>query len=1299
MAFFNGHTHDEYSNITTGLDSLNKLPDLVARAKELGLMGMAITNHDNLSEAIDINRMQKKLHKENDPFVLAIGDEIYLVSGYDPTDGKKERYYHFILIAKDKIGYDALVRFSSAAWYRSTVKNGKRRVPTLMKDIEDLMQDAKGHIIATSACLGGMLPTYVLGGAGDLAKQFMAWCIEQFGADDFYVEIQPSNHSEQIEFNNWVYKNIDPTHVTIATDAHYQGKDDFPIFEAFLRSDEKNQKREVKEFYDYAYLMSEDEARSIILSTTNINDVWLDQVFENTTKIAAQIEFYDLAQDPRIPGASLERPAGLALNLNSEELQFVQDWPTIKWALYEQDEQTRYCIFTCLNALKERGKLEKKYLDRLEEEFDTFKFQSEAFHDNFFKYFNTMQHFLDLAWSIDCAVGPSRGSASGSLICYLMDIVQCDPLQYELPFWRFANKVRTSPLDIDTDFQPSRRADLFKAIREERGELGLTQVATFRKLTLKAAINSAGRGYRSKDFPTGLDADITTYLSSLIEIKRGFVATLKQTLEGDETTGYNVNHQFIKEVDKYPGLMDIIKKIEGVIVGSSTHAAAVILFDDSDRLIDHCSLMRAPNGDICTSLDLHTVEEAGCYKYDFLLLSTLDIQATCFKLLQKYGKIDGSLTLKECFRKYINPNLIDFDQPEIWEKLYNNEVLSIFQWDAASGRKGVLAAKPQSLSELTSLNGLIRLMTVEGEEDQIERFCANKADPERFEREMLEHHVPDELRRIMHEVLDPYNGCAATQESFMVLSQRLVGFSLKEADALRKTVAKKKMAEITKQHELFTSKGRDKNIEASVVEYLWDVVVRPSLGYGFSLNHALPYSIVGVQCILMGGILFHSIYWQAACLLQRSGALDGKSSDYNKIAKAVSLLTKQGVKIETVNINRSGRDFEIDEASNTIYFGLSGVKGLKEATIDSILECRPFESMLDCRARTGADITSVVTLIKAGAFNEFGPIEDHINVLSRLEADQKLKLNGQNYAGILRAELWPIITPELEMAKRFFEFYQYLKKLPNGKIASYDPEHAADFFGTNEKVLEFLKCLEITPDDNPYVFQQFGDTWGIKKKSFKTIYDAYLQPMKQYLIDNQEKMVEIFNAKMVMEWREKYFPSTQTPAQWEIETLGLCFHEHPMTNVVNLSDFDDLPREPQIATIFKTKTGRNIPLYQLTMIAGIVIAKDKLHSSITLLTSTGPVEVKFRKQQFASYDAQISTKIGEKKKQIVERSWLNRGVGLIVHGMRQDDQFIAKTYKNSKMKHTAYKVTSILPSGKLEVQKERKKGIMEDSDE
>lgn len=152
---------------------------------------------------------------------------------------------------------------------------------------------------------------------------------------------------------------------------------------------------------------------------------------------------------------------------------------------------------------------------------------------------------------------------------------------------------------------------MFEAIRKERGELGLTQVATYRTLTLRAAINAAGRGYRSKECPSGLDPDVTVYLSSLIEVKRGFVATLKQTLEGDELTGYSINTNFINACNEYPGLLDIIKSIEGLIVGSSTHAAAVVLFDENDKLQDHCSLMRAPNGDLCTSLDLHTVEEAG----------------------------------------------------------------------------------------------------------------------------------------------------------------------------------------------------------------------------------------------------------------------------------------------------------------------------------------------------------------------------------------------------------------------------------------------------------------------------------------------------------------------------------------------------------------------------------------------------------------------------------------------------------------------------------------------------------------
>ncbi len=1274
--YFGCHVHDEFSNLTAGLDCINRLTDVVKYAKEIGMSGLAITNHDNLCEVIDINRLQKKLRKNEDDFTLAIGNEIYLVDSYhEDADGKnvRQQYYHFILIAKDKIGYQAISDLSTRAWIRSEKRFARRRVPTFKSDLEDLIPGAKGHIVATSACLGGELPKMVEAGEIGKAKAFVDWCIDLFGADDFFIELQAQPRKEQITFNKWAYENyhgIVP--MIVSTDAHYQTKEDFDIFEAFMRSQQEN--REVQEFYEFARMMAADEIYGYL---DYFPEEFVTECLNNTKLIGSQIEFYDLAQDPKIPkvpGLIVPEKTWMQWDRAAE---IKEKYPTLQWAACSQDIQTAFCIHTCLNRLVERDIWNDVYLERLEEEFETMQFQSDALHDNFFAYANTMNWALDLAWSIDCAVGPSRGSASGSLLNYLMDIVILDPIKYNLPFWRYLNKTRTSPLDIDTDFQPSRRDALFEAIRAQRGELGLTQVATFGKLTLKSAINTAGRGYLSPDHPEGLDSDVSLYLSSLIEVRRGAVATLEQTLNGDEVTGFSTNHMFIKECNQYPGLLDIIKKIELLVVNSGTHAAAVILFDEEDAARNHCSLMRSPNGDLCTALDLHTVEEAGCYKYDFLLLSTLDIQATTFKLLQKDNIIDPSLTIKECFRKYINPNTIEYNNPDIWDKLYRNEVLSIFQWDAASGRKGILAAKPHNLAELTSLNGLIRLMTADGEEDQIERFVKIKADPAIFENEMEMHGLNAEQRAIMHEELDQYNGCAATQESFMVLVQKLAGFTLKQADALRKTVAKKKMNEIQFQHDLFFSNLGDTPPE--VKEYLWGVIVAPSLGYGFSLLHALPYSVIGVQCVLMGGTLFNPIYWQTACLMQRSGALDDKSANHNKIAKAVSLLVKQGVNIRPVNINVSQRAFTLDAEKRHIDFGLEGVKGIKSATIDKILELRPFKSMLDCMVKTGADVTSIVALIKSGAFDEFSSRTESANILARIKCGQKEKLNGQNYAMIEREGLWPETTDQLILAKRVFNFTRYLKIISKGSDNLQE-------YTLNERACDFL-------DEIGYIHN--GEY--LDKVSWKYTYDVYLAPMKQYLIDHQDEMVDKLNEQLIATWTTKYFPH-ENWAYGEIETMGLCFAEHPYTNVENIADFDELPQEPEVGSFFKSKNGRKVPLYKLTMIAGIAIAKDKLHSSITLLTPTGPVEVKFRKQQFAAYDKQVSRKENGKKT-VVERSWFNRGTGLIIHGMRQDDQFIAKTYKSSKMVHTAYKITGIKPDGKFEVQKNRKKGTLEDSDD
>lgn len=1259
--YFGTHIHTQYSNISAGLDSINKLEDVVDKAKELGMSGLAITNHDNLSEVMNINAMQKKLKKNGEDFTLAIGNEIYLVDAFSAEDKVKQRFYHFILIAKDKIGYNALVELSSRAWYRSAVKWNRRRIPTLKSDIEEVITDeVRGHLVATTACLGGELGTMILDDKAAEAKSFVDWCIEMFGFDDFYIELQPSDRAEQKKFNKTVAAHFN-TKFIIATDAHYLSKEDYPIFEAFLRS--QQEKREVQEFYEFARLMGEEEIFQL-MGDAGMAKEFVRECLDNTLTVQRQIEFYDLSQKFHIPQVSVPEKRWLGAS--------VAKYPVISELLLSQDIQTNYCIVSCLEALRDRNLWNDKYLSRLEEDCDVFKFQSEELNDNFFKYFNTMQHYINLAWSIECAVGPSRGSASGSIICYLMDIVQGDPIENGCYSWRFANKFRASVLDVDSDFQPSKRPELFAAIRAERGEFGMTQVATFRKLTLKAAIGNAGRGYRSSEFPNGLDADITTFLSSLIEVRRGFVASLTQTLNGDETTGYTVNNSFIKECKAYPGLMEIIQKIEGIIVGSSTHAAAVVLFDDEDKLSNHCSLMRAPNGDLCTALDLHTVEDSGVIKYDFLLLSTLDIQATTFKLLQKNGVIDKALTLKECFRKYIDPNKMDTTNPEIWQALYENSVLSIFQFDAASGRKGVLATKPENLQEITAVNGLIRLMTADGEEDQIERFVRIKNNPQSFEDEMIAVGLSAEQRAIMHEELDRFNGCAVTQESFMILSQRLANYTLKDADALRKTVAKKKMDEIGEQKKFFYEHCQG---DQRTKDYLWSVIISPSLGYGFSFNHALPYSAIGIQCILLGKVLFPKLFWQTACLLQRSGALDDKSADYNKIAKAVSLLMKQEVHISPIDINKSDRDFTLDIENDKIYFGFSAIKGLKEKVVDKIIERRPFNSLLDFIVETGADITSIVALVKAGAFDNFSSREDNINILTKLKADTKLQLNGQNYSTLAQYGVWPQNTDELKLTFRIYSFSEYLKKRQ---------------YKLDDRCCEFLDEIGFAHDGEK-----------IEPEWWKTYRTVMLAPVRDYMVAHQGELLEELNGKILNEWLEKYFPGGgKNIAQYEIETMGICFAPHPYKNVTaGIEDFETLSQEPEIASTFTGKGGRRVPLYRLTMISGICIAKDKLHSTVTILTNSGPVDVKYRKEQFAYFDSQVS-KVENGKKVIIERSWFNRGCGVIVHGMRQDDLFMAKTYKNSPMKHSTYKITSLLEGGtKFEVQKDRKKGKAEEDNE
>lgn len=441
--------------------------------------------------------------------------------------------------------------------------------------------------------------------------------------------------------------------------------------------------------------------------------------------------------------------------------------------------------------------------------------------------------------------------------------------------------------------------------------------------------------------------------------------------------------------------------------------------------------------------------------------------------------------------------------------------------------------------------------------------------------------------------------------------------------------------------------------------------------------------MIGVQCVMMGAILFPPIYWQTACLLQRSGALTGKSANYNKIAKAVAELRKSSVNVSPLNINSSQKLFSLDAKTNTIYFGFLGTKGIKDKVLQEILDKRPFSSFEDFLDRANSDITSTVALIKAGAFDEFLSREEAIDILAMRKADIKTQLNGRNLLMLHRKNYWP---EELEYERYVFRIDRYLKEYSKIHKDEYPEDISySDYYLVDEAMSEKIaECANLEVQDY------------ISKITWSSIINAYMVPVKQYLIDNQEEMLALVNSDAIAEWKEKYFSGERSMN--EIETMGVCFGDHPYESIKNLVDFNTLSQEPQIAYTFRTPQGRRVPMYELTMIAGICIAKDKLHSTITILTPTGPVDVKFRKQQFASYDAQISRVVDGHKK-IIERSWFNRGVGLIIHGMRQDDLFLAKTYKNSPMRHTCYKILGIKEGHKFEVQQERKKGKSENEDD
>ena len=1277
------HSHTHFSNLRL-LDAINKPKELIDYAAEIGLAGIAITEHECLSGSIEINKYAKEIKEKYPDFKVAIGNEIYLTD----TRDSGQKYHHFILIARDSKGHRQLRRLSSLAWLNSYYDRGLERVPTLKEDLERIVKEDPGHLIATTACIGGELGTYILElesarKIGDeqtaLKKKqqiidFVLWCKDLFG-ENFYFEVAPAANKEQIIVNKKIAELsvVFGVKMVIGCDAHYLTKQDRYIHEAFLNS--KGGEREVAQFYEYAYLQTEEEIKENL--APSIVDLY-DTMCANSMEIYNKIEDYSLLHSQTIPKVEVKDYPKSNEHGVLCKYPDLKNYPIMYSMLLSEDKYERYWVHECIKKLIEKNLYNEEYLSRLEYEADIKKTIGEALHTNMFSYPITLQHYVDLFWECGSMVGAGRGSSCSGLNHYLLGITQLDPIEWDLPFWRYLNKERFELGDIDLDLCPSKRPLILQKIKEERGQnfnsdidsvvrqnCGCTLIATFGTETSKSAIQTACRGYRSEEYPDGIDVDTAQYLSSLVPQERGFLWDLHTVVYGDNDKGRKPVSAFIAEVNQYPGLLDIMLGIEGLISRRGSHASGVILFDEDPY--EFGCFMKTPSGDVITQYDLHMCEAAGLTKYDFLVTEVQDKLVQAIKFLQEYGEIEEDLSLREVYNKYFHPSVLPIDDDEIWNNIQQVKILDLFQFDSAVGSQAAKKIKPRSILEMADANGLMRLMTGEdGGEQPIDKYVRFKNNINLWYAEMRDYGLTeDEI-----EVLKPHflksHGVPPSQEQLMtmLMDSQICNFSLKDANAARKIVGKKQMSKIPELHKQVL----DQATSPALGKYVWECGLGPQMGYSFSVIHALAYSFIGFQTAYIA-TKWNPIYWDTACLVVNSGSLEDtgdKGTDYAKVAKAISTIKSKGIKVSLVNINTSNYGFEPDIENNRILYGLKAISNISEDTIEKIKSNRPYNGIKDFMVRCPLTKTAMINLIKAGAFDEidttFNSRKEIMAYYILQNCDAKKRLTLQNFNGLVQHNLIP---QELEMQIRIFNFNKYLKAYKkHGQNYLFD-DACMQFF---EKFLsEYLDCLTIE-NGNAEIAQTKWDK----------IYQKYMDVAREWLKGNHDEILAEYNKVLFKEVWDKY--ASGNKSHWEMDSLCFYYGKHELINVDNnkygIVDFRELSPVPDVEYYFK-RGGKQIPIYKLRRIAGTVLAKDDNRCSVILLTTTGVVPVKFTRDYYAMFKKQISEIQPDGTKKVIEKGWFGRGKMLLVTGFRREDTWVAKTYQSTEG-HQLYLIEEVI---------------------
>ncbi|MCB0543297.1 MAG: DNA polymerase III subunit alpha [Lewinellaceae bacterium] len=908
------HCHTQYSL----LDGAAAIPSLFKKAAGDGMKALAITDHGNMFGVFQFVAEAAK-HEGVKPIV---GCEFYVVQDRHRrtfTKEDRDKRYHQLFLAKNAEGYKNLVKLCSMGYMEGLY--GK--FPRIDKEL--ILQYHEG-LIATTCCIGAMVPQAILRHGEEEARKEFEWWYNIFG-EDYYIELQRHQMQEQDQVNEVLQRWAKEYNVkTICTnDSHYVDQKDWNAHDILLciNTGEKQATPAIREFVEEGTVMKGGRFA-----------FWNDQFYFKT-----QAEMGELFKD--IP-ESLDNT--LEIVDKCEHLKLKKDILLPHFVIPDgyqtQDDYLRHLTF---EGARERYKeITTEIEERLNFELHTIKTMG------FAGYFLIVSDFIKAGRDLGVFVGPGRGSAAGSAVAYCIGITNIDPVKYQLLFERFLNPDRKSMPDIDTDFDDEGRQKVIDYVVDKYGKQQVAQIVTYGTMAAKMSIKDVAR-------VLDLPLDQSNTLAKLvpdkpgISLKRVLTAPIdgagslreKETLGGDDIENIKKLREYLDAEDTPEST--VLKEamvLEGSVRGTGIHAAGIIIAPKD--LTEIIPVATAKDSDLLvTQYEGSIIEDAGVIKMDFLGLKTLTIIRDALRLIRENHGVT------------IDIDEIPLDDAKTYELYQRGETNGTFQFESAGMQKYLRELKPDKFDDLIAMNALYR----PGPLEYIPDFIARK-----HGRQAVTYDLPE-----MEEYLQETFGISVYQEQIMLLSQKLAGFSKGDADVLRKAMGKKQKAVLDKMKGQFIEGATAKGLPSEKLEKIW-TDWEAFASYAFNKSHSTCYAFVAYQTAYLKA--HYPSEYMAAVLTHSQGNID-------KTTFFLEECNRMGLTVKGPDINESSVNFSVNKEGD-IRYGMGAIKGVGEAAVETIIEERnangAFQNIFDLMRRMNLRTMNkkvMESLAFAGAFDSF----------------------------------------------------------------------------------------------------------------------------------------------------------------------------------------------------------------------------------------------------------------------------------------------------------------------------------------